>query len=85
MVPPTANSMVQGWLEEMGTMPATRPKAQWAPQQKPMADSLEAGGRAADAAPAPAPAKSSGTSSRGGHMAWLVAAMAAVAAAAAAA
>jgi hypothetical protein len=69
LVPPTANSMVQGWFEEVGTMPATRSRAQWAPQQQPLPDSIEAGGRPA-AAPAPAPAKSSSGNSRAGFRGW---------------
>lgn len=81
LVPPTANAMIQGWLEEVGNMPPTRPKAQWAPQQEPLVPEVlmfESG--TLPASPAPAAPKSSVSSSRVGVFTWLVAAVAAVAA-----
>lgn len=81
LVPPTANEMVQGWLEDTGNMPKSPPKSQWAPTRQPLPDSLEARGPAAASAPA---AKSSGSSSRLGLWAKLTCALAAAAVVAAA-
>jgi hypothetical protein len=84
LVPPTANAMIQGWLEEVGNMPATRPKAQWAPEQEPLVPEVlmfESGTLPASPAPAAAP-KSSVGSSRVGVFSWLAAAVAAAAVAA---
>ena len=67
LVPPTALPMVEGWLQELGTMPKPRPKGQWAPAQKPLPESLEAAVRT----PAqPAAATSGSRGCGGGRMCW---------------
>jgi hypothetical protein len=60
--------MVVAWMDELGTKPKPGPKSQWAPEQEPLPNSLEAkAAAAAGATTAPAPAPAAKKSSAAGR------------------